>query len=145
MMPSSFPSGPSLAMRPSGGSLTAPLIARWRSIDDELAVLVYDSDHDEAVLAHARSAESSRRLTFEGPGLRLEVEITFSRPLALVCQVVPPQPAVLEVRDGRGIVATEADSFGTFNVASLRGGPFSLRCTPSNQGCSPVATSWLRI
>lgn len=133
-------------------SLNERVEPAWRSIDDELAALVYDSDQDPQALENVRSLSSStRRLTFQAPELLLEVEVTLGRPRTLVCQVVPPQPAVLEVRLKSGILSSETDSFGTFHVPSVPPGPFSLRCSPLGQAegyserAGPVATSWVRI
>ncbi len=120
-------------------------VTRWRSVDDELASLVYDSEQDLELYENVRSLSSSRRLTFEASELMLEVEVTLGRPRELACQVVPPQPAVLEVRTATGSRACETDGFGTFHVSSLPPGPVSLRCSPLNEGGEPVATSWFRI
>ncbi|MGO9195657.1 MAG: hypothetical protein ACLQK4_00830 [Acidimicrobiales bacterium] len=124
----------------------------WRSIDDELAALVYDSDRDPEALANVRAIEcSTRRLTFRAPDLLLEVEVTLSRPRSLVCQVVPPQPAAIEVRSAGGLLCSESDSFGTFHVPAVPPGPLSLRCTPLDERAEPreradsVATSWIVI
>ncbi|MHB1987383.1 MAG: hypothetical protein ACYCSF_05285 [Acidimicrobiales bacterium] len=118
----------------------------WRSIDDELAVLVYDSDHDPDRLENVRAHRcTTRRMTFQAPELLLEVEITLSRPRSLVCQVVPPQPAAVEVRQGNGVVASETDPFGTFQLNAVAPGPVSLWCRPGAEGAASVATSWVRI
>ncbi|MHB8245766.1 MAG: hypothetical protein ACYDGN_10525 [Acidimicrobiales bacterium] len=118
----------------------------WRSIDDELAMLVYDSDHDCELLENVRSLGSAvRHLTFRAPQLLLEVEVTNSRPRALVCQIVPPCQAQLEVRHAGGGAITECDCFGTFHVPSLPPGPLRLRCVPDGESPCSVATSWFRI
>jgi hypothetical protein len=119
---------------------------RWRSIDDELAVLEYDSDFDDTLLQQVRSVRGSiRQLTFRAPQLTLELEVIGSIPRRLTCQVVPLQPASLEVRlaDGRHIEM--ARSGGTFVVGSLPPGPVSLRCRPLAADGASVATSWFRI
>ncbi len=117
----------------------------WRSVDDELAALVYDSDRDEDALAGIRSGGGSRHLTFEAPALLLEVEVTLGRRREIVCQVVPSQPARLEVRHERGTLPPESDSHGTFHVTSVPPGPVSIRCQPLAEGADAVATSWIRI
>ncbi|MGO9559852.1 MAG: hypothetical protein ACLPQS_13290 [Acidimicrobiales bacterium] len=133
-------------------ALNARVAPAFRSIDDELAALAYDSDHDPQALENVRSLSSStRRLTFQAPELVLEVEVTLGRPRTLFCQVLPPQPAVLEVRLESGTLRSQTDPFGTFHVASVPPGPLSLRCSPQGQDVrhperpAPVATSWIRI
>lgn len=118
----------------------------WRSIDDELAALVYDSERDGELLANVRATgRSSRMLTFEAPGLVLEVEVSGSRPRELVCQVVPPQAAFLELLAPGGARAVEADDFGTFHFAAVPPGVVKLRCRPQSGEATPVATSWVQI
>jgi hypothetical protein len=118
----------------------------WRSVDDELAALVYDSDHDPEVLENVRGEPAAaRNLTFRAPGLVLEVEVSRDRQREIVCQVVPPQPARLSVRHLRSEVADQLDDEGTFCVGGLPPGPVSLRCEPLAEGASSVATSWVRI
>ncbi len=119
---------------------------RWRSIDDELAVLEYDSDLDETLLDQVRALPGSiRQLTFRAPQLSLEVEVVGTIPRRLTCQVVPLQPAWLEVRLSGGRHVEMARSRGTFVVAPLPSGPISLRCRTGEGEGSSVATSWFRI
>lgn len=118
----------------------------WRSVDDELAALVYDSDRDGELLANVRATgRSSRMLTFEAPGIALEVEVSGSRPRELVCQVVPPQAVTLELLGPGGVRAAAEDDFGTFHFPSVPPGAVKLRCRLRSGGSSPVATSWVQI
>lgn len=120
-------------------------VSGWRSIDDELASLVYDSENDPEPLANVRSLAPSRRLTFEAPDLTFEVEVTLSRPRVLVCQVVPAQHCEMELRQGDGVVVSKEDAFGTFHFPSVRSGPLALRCLPGAERTGAAATSWFRI
>src|SRR5208283_2216598 len=73
-----------------------------RSIDDELGALVYDSMIDDDLLVGVRSGgRSIRQLTFAARGLVLEIEVSDDS-RQLVGQVVPPQPAEMELRHRRG-------------------------------------------
>ncbi|MGH9296744.1 MAG: hypothetical protein ACRDZP_02060, partial [Acidimicrobiales bacterium] len=133
----------------------------WRSIDDELALLVYDSLLDPSVSENVRSAPysfdsgarsipgaqglSSRQLTFQAPELILEVEVSGSSPRELMCQVVPPQPATLEIRHRNGTVELAPDRYGTFHLCPLPRGPVCLRCQPIADEPGPVATSWIEL
>jgi hypothetical protein len=115
------------------------------SIDDELAVLVYDSRTESEPLAGVRGIGGGpRQLTFQGPQLTIEVELD-GPGRELTCQVVPPQPATLEVRHGGGSLDAGADEFGTFYVPGLPGGAVSLRCVPLSGASRPIATSWVTV
>ncbi len=118
----------------------------WRSVDDELARLVYDSERDVALLAAVRAGGAvARQLTFESPDLVLEVEVTDSPRRALTCQVVPPQPVGMELRHRDGVLDLGSDEFGTFHLEVLPEGPVSLRCLPVNEAVCSAATSWVTL
>jgi hypothetical protein len=115
------------------------------SIDDELAVLVNDSTTEPEPLAGVRGGgQGPRQLTFQGPQLAIEVELD-SPGSELTCQVVPPQPAALEVRYEGGSLDAGVDEFGTFYVPGLPGGALSLRCVPLSGAGRPAATSWITV
>jgi hypothetical protein len=89
----------------------------WRTIDAELAALVYDSLLDDEP-ATARSAPGPRFLTFESGELTIEVEVD-PAPAGrrLLGQIVPPQAAELELRPGTGApVSATADALGRFTI-----------------------------
>lgn len=113
----------------------------WRGIDNELAELVYDSDLD-AELVGARSAGSSRQLTFEAAGLTVEMEVLPDR--RVVGQLVPPGPASIEFRHPAAHVRVDADHLGRFAAPSLPSGPVSLRCRADGSGPA-VDTDWLLV
>jgi hypothetical protein len=118
-----------------------------RSVDDELAVLVYDSSTAAEPLAGVRgNAEPgcSRQLTFQGPDLLIEVEVDGSG-REMTCQIVPPQRVSLEVRHNGGTVDLGVDDFGTFHVPELPGSTFSLRCLPLTSEAEPTVTSWITV
>lgn len=118
----------------------------WRSIDDELARLSYDSLLDADLLAGVRAGGAAgRQLTFEALRLVLEVEVTDGRSRSLTCQVVPPQSASLELRHRAGCIQLGRDDYGTFHLAALPEGPISLRCIPDHEELGPVATSWVTL
>ena len=113
-----------------------------RSIDDELAALVYDSKIDEAPLAGVRSSDgSARQLTFAARGLVLEIQISEDR--HLVGQVVPPQAVVIELRHRSGTIPVKTDELGWFQVPAIPDGPVSFRCRPVRSSEESVATSWI--
>jgi hypothetical protein len=115
-----------------------------RSVDDEPAALVYDSDLDATVLSGLRSGSRNvRQLTFEGGDLVLEMEVSGNG--RLVGQVVPPQVAEVEVRHRGGTMPLETDELGCFHVQAMPEGPVSFRCRPMVSASNSVATSWITL
>lgn len=119
----------------------------WRTIDADLAELVFDSvvDHDEAALV--RGAQQGRMLSFRASGLSIDVEVTGTGGArSLVGQLEPPQRASVDVRHGDEVVTVEADELGRFSAGPLPGGPVSLRCRPEAEPAQPpVVTDWVAI
>jgi hypothetical protein len=116
----------------------------WRTVDAELAELVTDS-----LLASAavRSATGARLLTFEGPGVEVEVEIADTgKARRLTGQLVPVGPAVIVVRWNGGSAEATADEMGRFTVADVPAGAVSLAITTAGAGAERhVVTSWASI
>ena len=59
----------------------------WRTIDEELAELVFDS---AAELTGVRSEDTARQLTFRAPGMEIEVMVIDEASRRIVGQLVPP-------------------------------------------------------
>jgi hypothetical protein len=115
-----------------------------RSIDDELAALVYDSMIDDELVGSVRSGgRAVRQLTFEAHDLMLELEVSVAR--YLVGQVVPPQCAIVEMRHRGGTTPVETDELGCFHIPAVPGGPVSFRCRPTRAAAHSVATSWVTL
>jgi hypothetical protein len=119
----------------------------WRTVDAELAELVFDSlaDRDEAAVVRGRQQE--RLLSFRASGLTIEVEVTVVGPARrLIGQLVPPQTAEVEVRHQDEVVTLGTDEFGRFIADRMPGGPVSLRCGPAGGQDRPaVVTEWIPI
>ena len=115
---------------------------RLRSVDDEPAALVYDSNLDTYLFAAVRAgAPAQRQLTFEAGGLALELEISGAG--HLVGQVVPAQTALVELRHRGGTTPVETDDLGYFQLGSLPEGPVSFRYLPKGSAARAVATGWI--
>lgn len=118
----------------------------WRRIDEELAQLVADSATQP--LTEVRSVPDTsgpRLLTFEGPDLTVEVEVTnLGEVRRLVGQLVPPCRGSVEVRWPDGSTTCEADDIGHFTASSIPGGPISIACRAEGSA-RVVTTSWLTI
>jgi hypothetical protein len=116
-----------------------------RSIDDQLATLVYDSRIDDHLLDGVRSSTRAvRQLTFAARGLVLEIEVADGS-RQLVGQVVPPQEALLEMRHRSGCTAVTTDELGCFHLPAVPEGPVSFRCRPSRLAADSIATSWITL
>jgi hypothetical protein len=111
------------------------------SLEAELATLIYDSSFgDEDTRALVRSGGGSRELTFQAPSLTVELEVDTGR-RRMLGQLVPPIPAVIEVRSPDNSQTVEADHLGRFAADAVPAGPVSLRCE-SNMG-PPTETEWV--
>jgi hypothetical protein len=118
----------------------------WRTIDAELAALEFDSAVDLAATA-VRSGEGPRLLTFAAPGLNIEVQVSPIGPRRqLVGQLVPAQPARIDVRHPGGVTTVQADQLGRFGADGISAGPVSLRCHLGDSPSSlPVVTEWIPL
>lgn len=117
----------------------------WRRVDEELAALVDDSATCSLAGVRSRGTEAPRLLTFEAPGLTVEVEVTAHGAMRhLVGQLVPPHPADVEVRWPGGSATDRADDVGHFSVDAVPAGPVSVACLPHGAKI-PVVTSWVTI
>jgi hypothetical protein len=119
----------------------------WRTVDAELAELAYDSVVDSSLDAGVRGPEGTRLLSFEAPGLTVELEVASSGARRrLTGQLIPPQRARVMVRHQEGIATVEADEMGRFAVEDLPLGPASLRChLGGGEGAAPVVTDWFTL
>ncbi|MFF3850654.1 hypothetical protein [Streptomyces sp. NPDC002328] len=106
-------------------------------LDARIAELTFDSLVDAIPVRGA--VDVPRMLTFDTGGLTVDVEVTAH---GLMGQVLPPQPAAIEVLDGpRAGAALTADAMGRFTTDAPPTGPFALRL---RTGGEVVVTEWLR-
>lgn len=115
----------------------------WRSVDAELADLVYDSWLDDRPLAGVRAAGGPRRLRFDSADCTVEVEFESkgAGPGQLTGQVVPPQEGTVEVRNAEQHLSVPVDQLGRFMVERLPPGHVSLRYQATD-GFS-AETAWI--
>jgi hypothetical protein len=113
----------------------------WRTIDADLAELVFDS-LAEPTSASVRGSGQPRLLTFRAGELILEVELdpegTTRR---LIGRMTPAAPVEIEIRHARGTVTVTADTLGRFAAGGLPPGSMRLRCQPRGAGPA-VVTDW---
>jgi hypothetical protein len=114
----------------------------WRTIEAELASLTHDS-LAESEPSLMRGADDIRSLTFESPRVTVEVELSGGG--SLTGQIVPPQPARVDLQHGGATVASAiADGSGVFFLDELPAGPISLVCQSLDEPSSwLVRTEWV--
>lgn len=119
----------------------------WRTIDADLAELVFDSlvDQDDATLV--RGTGHARMLSFRASNLTIDIEVTGTGDSRmLVGQLVPPQPATVDIHQGARVITIDVDELGRFSAGPLQAGPTSLRCRVGGDIIRPsVATDWVAI
>jgi hypothetical protein len=115
----------------------------WRTVAAELAALTSDSLVEPAAGA-VRGAATPRSLTFAAADISIEVEVGEQGPnRRMLGQVVPPQPARIEVRQDEATWTVEADVVGRFVVDGLGAGPVRLRCQLAEGRA--VVTEWVVV
>lgn len=129
---------------PAGLLAAAEAAFTWRTVDAELAELIFDSRADAESLAVVRGGGEPRLLTFHAAELTVEVEVTRAGPEhRLVGQLLPPGPARVQVRHPDGVLDLDADELGRFIAERVAPGPVSLRCERGGEG--QVVTDWVTV
>lgn len=113
----------------------------WRTLDAEMAQLVFDSAVDE--LAGVRSAGSDRQVTFRAPGVEIEVGVMAVDGREITGQLVPPQSATVELRSGETIRETVTDRLGRFRFADVASG--SVAIVVITDDGTRIATEWMVV
>jgi hypothetical protein len=118
---------------------TARAAFTWRTVDAELAELVFDS---LTAAAPVRGTAEPRLLTFQTSELTIEAELDHGEGRGrMVGWLTPPAPVEIEIRHRRGTVTVTTDPLGRFAVGGLPRGPMRLLCRPAGTG-SAVVTDW---
>jgi hypothetical protein len=119
----------------------------WRTVDEELAALAFDSASD-AELAGVRG-DGPRALTFEADDVVIDVEV---REDASGCHVhgqvaAPPGTSTaVEVHTPQATMPVHVDALGRFHGAAVPPGPVRLRCSfPDRAERRPITTEWVVI
>lgn len=113
----------------------------WRTIDEELAELVFDS---AAELTGVRSEDTARQLTFRAPGVEIEVMMVDDASRRLVGQLVPPGAFTVTLVAGDAELTTTTDRLGRFSFDAVAPGPVRLALTDP-AGVPVVTTEWVLL
>ncbi|MET9523293.1 hypothetical protein ABZ935_05545 [Streptomyces coeruleorubidus] len=106
-------------------------------LDARVAELTFDSLVDALPVRGA--GDPPRMLTFQAGEVTVDIEVTAH---GLMGQVLPPQPARIEVLTGpRPGSSLTSDDLGRFTADAPPPGPFALRL---RTGGDVVVTEWLR-
>jgi hypothetical protein len=113
----------------------------WRTIDAELAELVYDSATESAGV---RSTDSTRQVTFQAPGVEIEVMVIENGNRRIVGQLVPPAEVTVQLTSGDTVVDASTDRLGRFTFHDVEPGPVRLTVLGSG-GEHLVHTEWVLL
>lgn len=112
----------------------------WRTVDEELASLSYDSLLDDRVMVRGAGAVP-RSLVFDSGSLSVELELDADR---IVGQLVPAASGKVVVQSETVdvVVRGSADTEGCFTLHGVPSGTrVRLRCST---GSASVVTDWVR-
>ncbi len=134
--------------------MTQPLAVAWEMPGTyEEALLSFDSLTDDSPITRGvRSASAWRQLSFRASGLTIELSVTTEGPVRrLMGQLLPRQPAQVDIRYGDTILSVQADELGRFVADDIPAGAISIRCrlgdgfSDEAQEAPPVVTGWISI
>ena len=121
----------------------AKAVFTWRTIDAELASLVFDSSTEE--LVGVRSAEATRQLTFSTPGVEIELVVLSETSRRIVGQLVPPQQAEITLQHESGSRTVTTDGLGRFTIHDVPAGAVRLTCRLEDESGAIIQTEWTLI
>jgi hypothetical protein len=133
------------ALRPEpvpGVEAAAKALFTWRTIDDDLAALAYDSAVADEVDVRGGEPDSAvlRTLTFTTTTMTIEIGV---RRDGIIGQIVPPQPGSVEIRTEVGAFGTaEIDDLGCFTVPTTPRAPFRLHLETAG---GRAVTPWVHV
>lgn len=110
----------------------------WRTVDVELAELLYDSAVDpDPVLV--RDTAVARLFAFAGGELSVDVELQGDQ---LVGALSPPRECAIELQQPPTIRRAHSDEAGMFRLSDVQHGPTRL-VVRDTDGAEVVATAWV--
>ena len=113
----------------------------WRTIDQDLADLVFDSTSE---LTGVRDSNAPRQLTFRSHGVEIEVMLVDSSERRLVGQLVPPRAATVTLQGTDVEFEQVSDRLGRFTFDHVQSGPVRLTVGAA-AGERVVTTDWMLL
>lgn len=114
-----------------------------RDLDTELAALVADSLDADERLALVRGAQATRLLTFEAPGLVVELQVVAAGDRRqLEGHVAGSEGCDLSLEHPGGTVSIEPDEHGRFQVDVVPAGRLRLQVRSQDR---TVTTTWVDV
>lgn len=117
----------------------------WRTIDADLAELIFDSLAEPVAglrSAQMRGAQQPRLLTFRVDEQTIELELGVEGTgRRMVGRVSPAGPAEVAIQHPAGGATVSADEWGRFAAGGLPSGPLRVSCRPAGGGPA-VVTDW---
>ena len=111
----------------------------WRTIDAELAEIVFDSTLQSAGV---RAEEMDRQVTFQAPGVEIEVMVVDASARRIVGQLIPPAERTVELVGSDRVDTASTDRLGRFAFDEVEPGPVRLVVRDADGG-PMVQTEWV--
>jgi hypothetical protein len=113
----------------------------WRTIDQDLAELVFDSALESTGV---RDREIARQLTFRAEDVEVELMLVDTEPRRLVGQVVPAAATTVRLESTSMVAEQDSDQYGRFTFDQVAAGP--IRISIGGSGGRPgVLTDWVLL
>ena len=113
----------------------------WRTIDQDLADLVFDSSFE---LTGVRDKNAARQLTFRSDDVEIELMLVDSTQRRLVGQLVPAMATTVCLESTDTKVEQTTDRFGRFSFDAVQTGPVRIT-VPAGAGGRAIATDWMLL
>jgi hypothetical protein len=113
----------------------------WRTIDQDLAELVFDSALEATGV---RDRDIARQLTFRADDLEVEVMLVDTEPRRLVGQVVPATATTVRLESTAEVAEQESDKYGRFTFDQVATGPVRISIG-GGDGRPGVLTDWVLL
>lgn len=113
----------------------------WRTIDQDLADLVFDSS---AELTGVRDPNAARQLTFRSDAVEIEVMLVDSSARRLVGQLVPARSTTVTLEGTETQVEQTSDRFGRFSFDRVHTGPVRLTVAGGTSS-RDISTDWVLL
>ncbi len=121
---------------------SAKACGTWRTIDTDLALLMYDSASQSNELAGVRGGEG-RMLTFASETLTIDLEVLPGGE-GIVGEIEGPRSAHVAVQCAAGSLGDDTDDFGRFRVQDVPEGLMRLEST-DRETSRVTRTAWILV